>query len=188
MSDLGPLIGEPPALDLVNTRTTAGDHLATVDDLHTWLNLQATRHPQAPDLANVRLTAPDLTAVHRLREHTSRLIEHARQGARPPAHDLKALNEAQRTAPATTELHWNGSALTAERNRPGPPGAQVTTWLAEEAAALLTDPAVSRIRQCEADDCVMLFLPAHPRRRWCSPARCGNRTRVSRHYHRHKPA
>ncbi|NGO80928.1 hypothetical protein G6045_35505, partial [Streptomyces sp. YC504] len=23
--------------------------------------------------------------------------------------------------------------------------------------------------------------------RWCSPARCGNRTRVARYYQRHKP-
>ncbi|MEU9839973.1 CGNR zinc finger domain-containing protein [Actinomadura sp. NPDC048032] len=41
---------------------------------------------------------------------------------------------------------------------------------------------------CEADDCVLLFLPAHPRRRWCSAARCGNRVRVARHYRRHRPA
>ncbi|WP_371871358.1 CGNR zinc finger domain-containing protein [Phytohabitans rumicis] len=42
-----------------------------------------------------------------------------------------------------------------------------------------------KVRQCEADDCVMLFLPAHPRRRWCSGACCGNRTRVAWHYQRH---
>ena len=59
---------------------------------------------------------------------------------------------------------------------------------AEAAAGLLADPSVTKIRQCEADDCVLLFLPAHPRRRWCSAARCGNRVRVARHYQRHKPA
>ena len=31
-------------------------------------------------------------------------------------------------------------------------------------------------------------LPAHPRRRWCSPARCGNRARVARYYQRHGAA
>ncbi|GAA2507323.1 hypothetical protein GCM10023100_41830 [Actinocorallia cavernae] len=31
-------------------------------------------------------------------------------------------------------------------------------------------------------------LPAHPRRRWCSPARCGNRARVARYYQRHSVA
>jgi predicted RNA-binding Zn ribbon-like protein len=32
----------------------------------------------------------------------------------------------------------------------------------------------------------MVFLPAHPRRRWCSPTRCGNRARVARYYQRHR--
>nr|WP_067513746.1 CGNR zinc finger domain-containing protein [Nocardia puris] len=54
------------------------------------------------------------------------------------------------------------------------------------AADLLTDPALARLKRCEAEDCVLLFLPAHPRRRWCSPTRCGNRARVNRYYHRHK--
>ncbi|RKS79529.1 CGNR zinc finger protein [Actinomadura pelletieri DSM 43383] len=182
MSDLVPLIGEPPALDLVNTRTAVGDLLTTTDDLRTWLRLEATRFPQVDAL---RADA-DLAAIRRLREHTSRLIDHARHGTPPPADDLKALNETLQAAPAITELSWNGSALTAARHRIGTPAAQLTAWLAEETAALLTDPAVTKIRQCEADDCVLLFLPAHPRRRWCSPDRCGNRTRVARHYHRHR--
>ncbi|WP_442935215.1 CGNR zinc finger domain-containing protein [Micromonospora sp. CPCC 206061] len=61
-------------------------------------------------------------------------------------------------------------------------------WLAEAAAELLADPGVTTIRECEADACVMLFLPAHPRWRWCSAARCGNRARVARYYQRHKPS
>jgi predicted RNA-binding Zn ribbon-like protein len=34
--------------------------------------------------------------------------------------------------------------------------------------------------------CRLLFLPAHPRRRWCSRVLCGNRVRVTRYYQRHK--
>jgi len=30
------------------------------------------------------------------------------------------------------------------------------------------------------------LLPAHRRRRWCSPATCGNRARVARYYQLHK--
>ncbi|MFG2003714.1 CGNR zinc finger domain-containing protein [Spirillospora sp. NPDC048911] len=70
--------------------------------------------------------------------------------------------------------------------REGPLGTRLAAILAEAAAELLTDPSFGRVRQCEADDCVMVFLPAHPRRRWCSPARCGNRARVARYYQRHK--
>jgi predicted RNA-binding Zn ribbon-like protein len=32
----------------------------------------------------------------------------------------------------------------------------------------------------------MLFLPVNARRRWCSPAVCGNRVRVARYYEAHK--
>ncbi|HEV2241669.1 MAG TPA: CGNR zinc finger domain-containing protein [Streptosporangiaceae bacterium] len=47
-------------------------------------------------------------------------------------------------------------------------------------------PAVRRVRRCEGRDCRMLFLPANPRRRWCTPDVCGNRARVARYYQRHK--
>ncbi|WP_328427046.1 CGNR zinc finger domain-containing protein [Streptomyces sp. NBC_00443] len=76
--------------------------------------------------------------------------------------------------------------MVAARRREGAPGLRLASCLAEAAAELLADPAVAGIRKCEADDCVMVFLPTHPRRRWCSAARCGNRVRVARHYQRHK--
>ncbi|MEV4113330.1 CGNR zinc finger domain-containing protein [Nonomuraea sp. NPDC049695] len=188
MSDLVPLTGEPLALDLINTRPATGDLLATPDDLRAWLGLQADRFPEARELAAAELTAADLAAVHAVREHTARAVEHTRNATPPPAEDLKHLNQAQLDAPAISELAWNGEAVTATLRRTGSPGARLAAWLAEAAAGLLADPAVTRVRQCEAHDCVLLFLPAHPRRRWCSAARCGNRTRVARHYQRHKPA
>ncbi|GIJ41163.1 CGNR zinc finger domain-containing protein [Micromonospora andamanensis] len=187
MSDLTPLTGEPLALDLVNTRPTGADLLAAPADLRTWLSLQANRFPQARGFAAVEYTSADLAAVYKVRECTARVLDHARHGTQPPSDDLKALNRAQRAAPAIREVTWNGTAVTATHSRTGPLGTQLTAWLAEAAAELLTDSAVVGIRQCEADDCVMLFLPAHPRRRWCSAARCGNRVRVARHYQRHKP-
>ncbi|WP_409471874.1 CGNR zinc finger domain-containing protein [Streptomyces sp. HC307] len=183
MSEAVPLTGEPLALDLVNTRPTAGDLLATPGDLRSWWGLQADR---LPDEAPQEVTAADLAAVHAVREHTARALDHVRRGDEPLAADLEALNQAQRAAPAINELAWNGSAVAATRRRDGSPGRRLAAHLAEAAAELLVDPAVTKIRECEADDCVMLFLAAHPRRRWCSAARCGNRMRVARHYQRHK--
>ncbi|MFB4263901.1 CGNR zinc finger domain-containing protein [Nonomuraea sp. GTA35] len=183
MSELGPLTGEPLALDLVNTRTAGGDLLTTPAELRAWLRLQADRLP-LPEV----LTEADVIAVRRVREHVARALDRARRGDEPLAADLGALNRAQRAAPAVTELSWNGQAVTAARRRvTGSAGERLAAWLAEAAAELLADPAVTRVRECEADDCVMVFLPAHPRRRWCSAARCGNRVRVARHYQRHKP-
>ncbi|MFF5261495.1 CGNR zinc finger domain-containing protein [Actinomadura viridis] len=188
MRDLVPLTGEPLALDLVNTAPATGDLLATPDQLRAWLKLQAGRFTVARELLTVELTAADLAAVRDLREHIAGAVDHARHGTRPPAAALEALNRAQRAAPAVSELAWNGEAVTVTRRRTGPPGARLAAWLAEAAAELLADPAVAKVRRCEAADCVLLFLPAHPRRRWCSTARCGNRVRVARHYQRHKPA
>ncbi|MCW7945714.1 hypothetical protein AAW14_27835 [Streptomyces hygroscopicus] len=183
MSDLVPLTGEPLALDLVNTRTAVGDLLATPEDLRAWWALQVGRHP---DPVPQEVTAADLAAVQAVREHIARALDHARRGVEPLSADLEALNQAQRAAPAINELAWNGVAVAATRRRDGSLGRRLAGCLAEAAAELLADPAVTRIRECEADGCVMLFLPAHPRRRWCSAARCGNRVRVARHYQRHK--
>ncbi|MBZ9738682.1 CGNR zinc finger domain-containing protein [Mesorhizobium sp. CO1-1-4] len=51
-------------------------------------------------------------------------------------------------------------------------------------SALITDPVMGHIRQCET--CSWLFLDpsATKRRRWCSMAVCGNRAKALRHYHR----
>ena len=169
MSDLVPLTGEPLALDLINTCPTAGDLLASPGDLRSWWVLQADRLPEE---VPQQVTAADLAAVRAVREHTARALDHVRRGEEPAAADWEALNRAQRAAPAVSEVAWTGSAVVATRRRDGSAGRRRA--------------AVTKIRECESEDCVMLFLATHPRRRWCSAARCGNRVRVARHYQRHK--
>lgn len=179
------LTGEPLALDLVNTRPSAGDLLTTPDDLRAWLHLQADRFAEARAFAAADLTGAALEAAREVRAHTARALDSVRRGERPPPGALDVLTGAQGAAPAVRVLDWNGAAVTGTRRRSGPTPAQLAAWLADAAADLLTDPAVTKVRPCEAEDCVLLFLPAHPRRRWCSAARCGNRVRVARHYQRH---
>jgi predicted RNA-binding Zn ribbon-like protein len=188
VSDLAPLTGEPLALDLVNTRPAAGDLLATPAQLSSWLALQSERFGEAAELADAELRVDDLEAVRNVRDHTAAALDRIRRGERPSADDLDALNRAQRVAPAVLELSWAATTVTAARRRTGTPGQRLAAWLAEACAGFLADPAVTRVRRCAADDCVMLFLPAHPRRRWCSATRCGNRVRVARHYQRHRPS
>ena len=183
MSDSAPLTGEPLALDLVNTRPSTGDLLTTPDGLRAWWVLEADRLPEdVPE----EVGGADLAAVLAVREHIARALDRVRRGERPPDEDVEGLNRAQRAAPAISEPVWDGSAVAVVRRREGSPGVRLAAGLAVAAVELLADPAVGSIRKCEADDCVMLFLPAHPRRRWCSAARCGNRMRVARHYQRHK--
>ncbi|SNQ47306.1 conserved hypothetical protein [Frankia canadensis] len=184
-----PLTGEPLILDLVNTRphTAAGpmDLLSTPAGLQAWLGIQAYRL-----LTPVPVTAPteaDLAAVHAVREHSATAIDHARRGECPPRAALHALSSALGDAPAYRELGWDGTAVTSTPRRAGSLGARLAAELAEAAADLLTNPqTIALVRACAAEDCVLLFLPAHPRRRWCSASRCGNRARVARYYQRHK--
>ncbi|MHA6804690.1 CGNR zinc finger domain-containing protein [Salinifilum ghardaiensis] len=185
MSDGAPLVGEPLALDLVNTRPVTGDLLTTLDELRAWLRLQGDRFPEVREVL-AQLAEEDVAEVRAIREHAADALARVRRGERPAEADLAALNHAQGAAPLLSELSWNGSTTTATRRRIGAPGTRLVGWLAEAAADLLSDPAVTTIRECAADDCVLLFLPAHSRRRWCSAARCGNRARVARHYQRHK--
>lgn len=182
MSDTVPLTGEPLALDLLNTRPATGDLIATADGLAAWLALEDGRVPEPAEA----LTPADLADVHAVREHAAAAIEPARRGERPPGDALDGLAEAQRRAPAIKRPAWDGTAVTVVPERPGRYGARLAAHLAEAAAVLLADPAIGRVRQCEAAGCTLLFLPAHPRRRWCSAARCGNRERVARYYARRK--
>ena len=177
------LTGEPLALDLVNTVASPPsgqvDLLESADDLRTWLAAERDRL----DVTDGQI---DLGAVRALRAHITRAVEAARASTPPPPEALRAITDAQRNAPAYQELGWNGQAITVTTRRRGNATAVLLAQLAEAAATLLASPAVGLVRRCEGPGCRMLFLPAHPRRRWCSPATCGNRTRVARYYQLHK--
>lgn len=178
------LTGEPLALDLLNTRVETSDGpfdvLDRIDDFQRWLTLQSGRltPPQV-------VTGEDLEAVKTLRAHVRTAVEAARQAAPIPDASLQAINDAVRAAPPYTIIGPD-RGLTVRRD--GDDRTRLLAQLAEAAVALLGDPDVVKIRTCEGPRCIVLFLPAHPRRRWCSPTLCGNRVRVARHYQRRKQA
>ncbi|MEU1472744.1 CGNR zinc finger domain-containing protein [Streptomyces sp. NPDC005761] len=189
MNGLEPMTGELLALDLLNTLPYAAqgppvDHLADPAGLRAWLALEEERLPEGAGAREV--SRDDLAAVQAVRAHAALAVAVARRGERPPETALDGLNAAQLAAPAVRFAQWNGEAVVVTARRSGPLGVRVAAALAAEAAELLADPALASIRECEAEDCTMLFVPAHPRRRWCSAARCGNRARVARYYRRHK--
>lgn len=190
MSDVTfPLLGEVLILDLVNTRPHAPtgpvDLLATPGGLAAWLAAQRDRLATRPgDRAPTR---SDLDAVHAVRDHAAAAIERARRGEAPPAGALRALTAAQRAAPAFRVLGWDGTGIVADLRRSGPFGTRLAAELAESATDLLTDPEqLAAVRQCQGQDCVLLFTATHPRRQWCSAKRCGNRARVARYYQRRR--
>ncbi|MFE6845836.1 CGNR zinc finger domain-containing protein [Streptomyces sp. NPDC057686] len=177
-----PLTGEPLALDLLNTRPAgAGDLIAGPEGLAAWLAVQEGR------LGVTEAGPAEVAAVHAVREAAGAALAAARRGEQPPADALHALNEASAGAPAHRALAWTPeTGLTAAPHRRGTPAQRLAAELAQATADLLTDPRVQDVRECEGADCVLLFLPAHPRRRWCVASACGNRARVARYYARHK--
>ncbi|GAA1620012.1 CGNR zinc finger domain-containing protein [Kribbella sancticallisti] len=185
--DVSPLVGELLGLDLVNTRPLGADGradlLGTTEQLSAWLALEPVLDS---NLRGAVPTSADLAFVHAVREHTEAAVRALLKGSRPPTSVLRGLTEAQRAAPAVRNLHWDGTAVVATYQRTGRLGVRLAAMLAEAAADLLTSPAIVSLKECEADDCIMLFIPSHPRRRWCSPTRCGNRARVARYYERHR--
>jgi predicted RNA-binding Zn ribbon-like protein len=59
--------------------------------------------------------------------------------------------------------------------------------VARDLVELLTDPvARAAVRECEGDNCPLVYLDTSRgrRRRWCSSEVCGNRERVARHRRR----
>ncbi|MEU3274890.1 ABATE domain-containing protein [Saccharomonospora sp. NPDC006951] len=190
MAELVALTGEPLALDFVNTvpETPDGpiDLLATRAQLRTWLDCEAGRFPELGGIDVSGVSSADMAVLHTLRGHVAAAIESARGGAVPKARALSGINAALRGAPKVGELVVREGNLRALERRQGSAASAIAARIAEAAAELLTSPGVTKIRQCDASFCVLLFLPAHPRRRWCSPTLCGNRVRVARYYQRHK--
>lgn len=187
--ELIPFIGEPLALDLINTRPSTGegpvDLIGDTHGLAVWLEQQAGRLPDTLLFAAGTLAIDELVPVHAVRDHVASAVRSLMDGETVPASDVAGLNAAMAAAPVTRQLDW-GDAPAVKSARAGTPGIQLAGFLAEDAALLLSAPDARLIRKCEADDCVMLFVGNNARRRWCSAARCGNRVRVSRYYQRNK--
>lgn len=179
------LTGEHLALDLLNTSagTPGGDidALDRAEDFGAWLDAQADRlvPPDGP------VSPADLAAVRKLRAQIADAVDRARQRLPPETATRDSLNAAVRAAPRYAVLVVEQGVAHTVPRRDGGDRAQLLAQLAEAAIDLLTDPAVVNVRSCEGPQCRMLFLPAHPRRRWCSPTLCGNRARVARYYQRH---
>jgi predicted RNA-binding Zn ribbon-like protein len=181
---LVPLIGEPLPLDLVNTRPQADrgiiDALGTVDGLAQWLSAESDRLP------NIRVSAATRARVVALRYHIGEALDELVRGQRPPESAIAAINDALACAPSYQQLAWNSGGGHLDMRRTGDHDDQLVASIADAAAEYLVSDLAAATRQCEAPDCDMLFSPTHPRRRWCSPTVCGNRTRVARYYERHR--
>lgn len=186
-----PLIGEPLAVDLLNTRwRSAGgdvDLLATVDGFAQWL-----AESGQDDLA---ATESARTAACEARDAIGSLVAATSAIAEPIGADPRTDGPA--AGPAGSEAEGALNAILAR----GLTVRAITGGVVQE-RTVVTDPewtaawraaanylelhtqSPGGIRQCRHPDCVLHFFDPTGRRRWCSMAGCGNRAKARRHYAR----
>ncbi|MFE2291176.1 CGNR zinc finger domain-containing protein [Streptomyces sp. NPDC059452] len=184
-ADPRPLIGEPLALDLLNTRWIDAegprDLLESEQGLAIWLNSDPVREHTGPTAF-----AADLDTLDRLLEARTALEAlAAAAGGQDPATPaaMAALNEVLSHGRIRRTLGADGlpeSAVEVDDPSWGP------AWYAAEDWLRLVADRPDRIRPCANDACVLHFydISKNGTRRWCSMAGCGNRAKAQRHYAR----
>jgi predicted RNA-binding Zn ribbon-like protein len=168
------------ALDLVDTQllavTPPVDLLETPEQLASWWSLQSSRLPAGP--------VPDGAAVRRLRAAIRDVLDSHLTDRLPSATSVDDLNAAVAGAPQSLRMVVSADGLQAEiRWHPEYGGNAALAMMARETIELMADPArLETLKRSANPNCSMLFLAEHKRRQWCIGSRCGNRTRVARHY------
>ncbi|HEU0197221.1 MAG TPA: ABATE domain-containing protein [Nevskiaceae bacterium] len=175
------LLGEPLALDLVNTRIhrdgAAVDLLNRPAALDQWLHAEDARVDW-----HGRVRAQELAAIRELRDALDHLLRASLFHQRGAAIAVRALNPALALPAPEAQLAWNTDGPWKASPSASERLATLLRQLATSTLDLLTGPDAGRVRQCAHPSCILLFLARNPRRRWCSSATCGNRARISRHY------
>ncbi|MFJ2578258.1 CGNR zinc finger domain-containing protein [Kitasatospora aureofaciens] len=174
--DPRPLIGEPLALDLLNTRwagTPVNDLLSGADGYGIWLSSVGLSGRCAADEAGLAAT---LKAREVLGAAVQSLGENGELGesARAGLDRVLAHGRIRRTAGP------GGAEDRIEVNRPE----WLSAWLAVDDFLGLVGQGAHRVRQCAHEACILHFFDAsqNGRRRWCRMAVCGNRAKAARHY------
>ncbi len=170
-------------LDLLAT-THPGERLESVDALRAWITGAGLVPPGTP-LAHA--DAGWLAGFRELRGQSAWLVRGHPAPGTPYDLALARVNDLARAAPpAPRAVHGDDGSLVRELTGP-PECAALLGALARDVVDLLTDPvARASLRQCEGDNCPIVYVDTSRgrRRRWCSSEICGNRERVARHRRR----
>lgn len=162
-----PHLGEPLALDLLNTRWVGTDGIA---DLLT--DVAGLRQWLAENDLTDRCTADEATrqAVVESREAILRAVR---------GETVDDLNQVLDYGRIRRTLTTTGPADEVEVPKPE----WLPGWLAADNLLHLMD-AADRIKQCAHPQCVLWFYDTSKNgaRRWHSMATCGNRAKATRHY------
>ncbi|MCX4666904.1 ABATE domain-containing protein [Streptomyces sp. NBC_01381] len=169
-------------LDLVAT-THPAERLDSVDRLRAWLAGAGL----VPDRTALPGAGPGwLIAFRELRGNIGQLVRGELEGRSADGALARVNAFAAAAPPSARAIRRPDGSLARVLN--GDPGcAALLAAVARDTVDLLTDPAArALLRQCEGDNCPIVYLDTSRgrRRRWCSSEVCGNRERVARHRRR----
>ena len=176
----GPIfIADNCALDFINTEYGDGARHCEcfVDDKSVidWLKL-AGLLPQAPEKAPEGLLALALE----MRAAGKAMVKATKAGQ---SADADVVNRVLKLGNPTRELQWDGKTASFKvvKRRDTTTAVGLLEPVADALVNLLTAEQLDLVRQCEGEDCTLLFhdLTKSHRRRWCSMAVCGNRMKVA---------
>lgn len=181
-----PVLGEPVPIELANTRYRDGDELVEFlphpVTAARWFALSPTAAllPQPH-----RWTRPAWMRLIELRNTVDELLRARIAGSSPKPVHVACLNELAGLVSGCPELRWRTAReieqvqrLTARSRTDA-----VIGTIAVDTINLLAGPGADLLRVCANDDCQMLFLKQHHRRRWCHNS-CGHRHRQATYYAR----
>ncbi|MBB5959978.1 putative RNA-binding Zn ribbon-like protein [Saccharothrix tamanrassetensis] len=153
------------------------DDLATVHGLASWAGVDATSE-------DLRLKVVELRwAVRSLFAHAVDADERIDTPYLMPLDEaLRLVNETAARVPRAARLEWE-EPLRMRYVDSATDGERLLAELATDAIEFLASGERAELRACPSPRCIRYFVKAHPRQQWCKPS-CGNRARVSRHYHR----
>jgi predicted RNA-binding Zn ribbon-like protein len=156
------------------------ERLRSPHDLSRWF-VEASLLETAPPVR-----PRELQGARELREAIYRIARLAGQAA-PNAGDLELVNQWASLPPLAPQLSGDGRDVlwVAER-----PAQAALAMVGRDAVDLFSGPWATRVRECAAPDCALLFLDrSRPgRRRWCSMKACGNRSKTAAYRRRRAAA
>jgi predicted RNA-binding Zn ribbon-like protein len=186
------LSGGQVAIDFANT-VSARHTNSPIERLPDYAALlafaQQTKLVARPEVARLErwaLVEPEaaqaiVACAVELREALYRIFAGLPQARRADPRDLAALNRQVARLRLGVRLEWEW-----EGGQEAPDA--ILGVIVRHALDLLLDDARRRVRLCEADDCVWVFLDTSKNhsRRWCDMKQCGNRMKARRFYERQR--
>jgi len=161
-----PLLGEPVSVEFANTLYGEFDFLDEPETARSWVAEVVPGHALPED------------GLTELRNAVRRIFLAVSAGAALDSADVRLVNECAAAAPSVWQLT---SGATAAQTRIG--ARVLLAELAEDCVRVVASADVHPVRLCESDDCPMLFVRKHHRRRWCHNS-CGHRVRQAAYYRR----